>query len=353
MLGDYEADWEGPVREKVVPGSESSTVDDDIAAGRRMLEQYWRKYQPFNEGAVLLTERKLNFELPNCPVGFTTRIDRLWKNGGGTVEICDYKTSKEIPAGPLDPSFRLQMAMYHLAVQEAFSDFKDIVLAQYYLRPDVVIRYRMRPDELDEMAELFRSEAHQIARAERLDDWPTKEAGHCRFCDYARICPAKRHQYALEADTDTPERATRQNAMELADRFLKVSAEGKRLEKELTALKIELTDAARDLGLSNLQGTLGQVSVTIRPAEKLPTRTGDQRMYAELSALVRSWGFDTCLEVNNTTLLKLYRSGRMTDEQKEKLKEFIQVIETSRVVAKPKHSLEPGDPDAEAAADDD
>jgi len=337
MLRGFEAEWEGPVREKIVPSSEHTTVDTDIANGWQMLERFHERYQPFDQGTLLLAERRLDFDLPNCPVGFTSRVDRLSKMADGTVEICDYKTSRSLPAGPKDPSFRLQMGLYQLAVREAFPHFEQIEISQYYLRHDEVIRCRLRPDELDELAEQFRTEALDIARAERLDDWPPKESGLCRFCDYARLCPVKRHQFVREEEDDDETRATYQEAAELADTYAQLDHQEKQLKRELNVLKEQITAAARDLGVGKLQGSVGQVTVSIRPTEKLPTRTENQERYAELSALVRSWDEgtrDICLKLDSTAVLGLYRRRRLTEDQWSELDEFVSQGESVRVSAK-------------------
>ena len=348
MLRGFEVEWEGPVRRKVVPSSENTTVDDDIAAGRQMLERFYRKYQPFNQGTTLLTERKLDFDLPGCPTGFTARIDRLWKDTRGVAEICDYKTSKNLPAGPRDPAFRLQMAMYQFAVQEAFPQFTEIVLAQYFLRHDEVIRYQMRPDEVDELREQFRNEALEIYRSDRLDDWPTKEGGHCRFCDYARLCPAQRHRYVLEEESDSEAAARYRDVSELADKYLSLDAESKRLDKEMTVLKEEVKAAAKDLGVNKLRGSSGQITVSFRPEEKLPAKTRDPEAYVRLVSLIRSWDEATreiCLKPDDKILLDLFHKNRLTTEQQESLSALITRVEQATVRCKPDRPIEADDED--------
>jgi len=195
----------------------------------------------------------------------------------------------------------------------------------------------LRPDELDELAEQFRTEALEIVRAERLDDWPPRESGLCKYCDYARLCPVKRHQFVMEEEDDDDTRATYQEAAELADTYAQLDYQEKQLKRELNVLKEQITAAARDLGISKIQGSAGEVTVSIRPTEKLPTKTENQERYAELSALVRSWDEDTrdlCLKLDNTAVLGLYRSGRLTENQRAGLDEFVSHGESVRVAAK-------------------
>jgi putative RecB family exonuclease len=333
MLAGYDTEWVGPKQDKIVPSSENTTIDDDMARGRQMLERFYQRFQPFSQGTHLFAEKNLSFYLSNCPTKFDARIDRLWKRDNGVYEISDFKTGKL--AGPKDPAFRFQMGLYQLAVQESFPD-RMIEVAQYFLKYDEVVCYRMWPDELDELAEQFRTEASAITHAERLDDWPPKVNPLCSFCEFARLCPAMRHKLLIESE-DEGEKATLAEAAKLADEFLLADSELKALKAKHESLKEEIALAAKDLSLSRVQGQRGYVSVTIRPTEKLPTRSKDPSGHAALTALVRSWDETTrelCLKLDDTALLDRFRKDRLTDEQKSGLSEFIRIDEEVRVSAK-------------------
>ena len=338
MLRGFESAWDGGILEKVVVASENQAIDDEIESGRRMLRIYHKQYQPFDQDQLKLAEQMLSFELPNCPAGFHAKPDRVSQRKDGVVEICDYKTGKQMVAGATDRKFRLQMGLYQLGVQAAFPQFEQIEVAQYFLRHDEVVRCRLRPDELDELAEQFRSELHQIANAERLDDWPEKESGLCRFCDYAHICPKKRHQAALEAEDDTGEPTSAEQAAELADKYLLWNGQKKTAEAKLRELRDGLVTAAKDLGASKLYGSDGHVLVSIKNAEKLPTKKEDPSGQAEVTALVRSWGeeMELCLKLDDRALLEVVRKGRLVPEKLEQLQQYLRVKESTVVRAFPK-----------------
>lgn len=337
LISSFEAEWAGPIREKIVASGAHLTIDDDIEAGRKMLTKFYERYQPFDEGVLLLAEKKVDFDLPNCRNGFTTRQDRVLKRPDGTIEICDYKTGKNLPAGPTDGSFRAQMGMYQLAVVEAFPQFKDkIEVAQYYLRHDEVIRDRLREDQLDELAEQFRSEAGEIGMAERNDDWPVRESGLCNFCDYAHLCPAKRHRLAIEADAESEDQPESKQASDLADEFIRADLQLKKIKAEHDALKTEIRLAALKLDLAKLSGAEGDVRISVRRSEKLPTKSGDTDGYVAVSALVRSWDeMETCFKLDDRAVLDLYRKNRLTESQIEQLKNYLQADERVTISAKP------------------
>jgi putative RecB family exonuclease len=334
-LEKYEAEWEGPVREKVVVGSDHLTVDDSIAAGRKILTTFYERYQPFDQGTLLGAEKNINFQLPRCPATFNARVDRILKRDDGVVEIADYKTGKKLVAGHRDPGFRYQMAMYELAVRYIYPQFEKIEQAQYYLRHDEVIRYEMPEEELDELAEEFRVEVLDVHRAERLDDWPTHEGGLCDYCDYRELCPAKRHRRALEDEEGSEEQDDFESAAELADRFIEVDTRIKALKAEHAALKEDVKRAARDLELTKLSGDRGDVKVSIRPVEKFLTKSADPAAHAELSALVRAWeDMELCLKLDERALKEVFQKGRLGPEREEQLKAYLVRQDDVRVTVK-------------------
>ena len=192
----YRQEWEKVDRAILTVVSDYYGVDDYIRIGQEMLIAHYQRYQPFNEGRLLGAEIRLPFVLTGTNFRFTTIIDRLTKRPDGTVELCDYKTGRQM-LRPQDPAFYFQMGLYQLAVMAAYPQFKNIELVQYYLRHDEEVRYRMTPDELDGLVEAVRLAVLETIQAQRMDDFPPVESGLCDYCDYIELCPAKRHRRLL------------------------------------------------------------------------------------------------------------------------------------------------------------
>jgi len=165
---------------------------------------------------------------------------------------------------------------------------------------------------------------NQVINAERYDDWPEQESGLCRFCDYAHLCPRKRHQAALESEDDS-ERTSAEQAAVLVDQCLDLNDKKKDAETKLKMLRKELIVTAKDLGVSKLYSSEGHVTVSVRPATKLPTRTNNPTAFAQLVYLVREkWKLEECLTLDATALLKdFYGKGKLTDEQVGELEPHI------------------------------
>jgi len=334
MIEAFKAEWEKTGKEKITVANEYLTVDDYIHNGEEMLRHYYERYRPFNQGKLLGAEQRIRFQLPGSNFQFIAIIDRLWKTDDKVVEICDYKTGKNLPLGGGDPSFSIQMGLYQLAVQSVYPQFDQIELAQYFLRHDEVIRHRMRPDEIDELTEKLRQEVLSTVRSERMDDFPCRESMRCNYCEYFRLCPAKRHRRVLEDEDkeEGEELSTMQSAAELADRFVELDGEYKMIRAEHGALREDVIRMARELGLEKLVGTEGEVSVRSKQEEKFVSRSADPEAFVRLTQLVRDWRLDECLTLDEKALMKdVYRTERLTSEQLERLREFISTRESSRV----------------------
>jgi len=345
LLEGYDYEWEKPKKEHLVAGSEQYTIDDYIRLGREMLERYYEKFKPFNEGILIGSEMRLNFELPGTPFKFAAILDLVIKRVDGTIEIRDFKTGQRMPSVN-ERGFYFQMGLYQLGLGAMYPQYKDIELTQYYLRKNELIARKLSSDEVDQISEEFRNAVLEVKNAIRLNDFPTKEGGHCRYCDFFNICPAKRHGQMLnggKAFEDLDEKEKVQKMKELATKFIELKGEAKSVDIELEALKGDLIQLAKDTGLSGFEGDGGKVKVSLKQAEKFVTKTEDADEFASLVAIARELGLEEFMTLDAGAL---YKEGvakeRLSDEQMQRLKDFLRIREESRVsVVKPTRGEEP------------
>ncbi len=335
-LAMYHAQWEKVDRDAIRLTKDYYTVDDYIRLGEQMLAGHYDRCQPFDQGTLLGTELHLSFQLADTPFRIQGYIDKLWKRDDGIAEICDYKTGQRI-SHPQEPQFFFQMGIYQLAVQAKYPQLEQIELTQFFLRQDEVVRYRMRPDELDHLVEELRAVICKILDAERLDSFPTVESGLCDYCDYNDICPAKRHGKMLDAgsEEDASDDFDAVRLRELADTYVAVDGRLKQAKAELEALKQDVKQAAQDHDLTVLTGTHGDVRIKQAHEEKFVTRTKDARAFAELTHLARELGLDDFFALDGGALMReIYGKRRLPPEQLERLKQFVWERDAGRVSVK-------------------
>lgn len=337
MLSRYRAAWEKPENSGIEVGSEYHTVEDYIGMGVKMLTEYYEKFQPFNESKLVGAEMWVRFTLPGTPFGFTGIVDRLSKRSDGVVEIVDYKTGKNFPRGPRDNAFFEQMALYQIGVKEEYPQFKKIEVVQYFLKFGEEIRYSIPEDELDEYIEAVRQKVLAIKQAEKLDNFPTQESALCSWCDYEKLCPARRHRYMLEAEEGqkTEEVATAELASEMAGRFIDLDARHKELGYEKDALRDELIRVAGQLGLEKIMGEKADLSIKGGLKREFPSKSKDNDSFVRLSQLAREWQLDECFALDVRALMKEYfEKGRLPEDKLTRLEEFVieKISHTVRVV---------------------
>lgn len=338
MLAIYDAEWDKPEKKQITVVKDNVTVDDYINTGRKMLTTYYERNHPFDQGTTLATEGRLTAELPGSSFRLTAIIDRLWRRPDGIVEICDYKTGDYLPQGGRDRKFFYQMGIYQLAVQQAWPEFDNVELVQYFLKMDQTISYRMSEEDLDVLAAELKNTIAETIHAERHDSFPTIEGGHCRNCDYHDLCPAKRHRLMLDEEAgakDGVERTTAQSAAKLAEKYLEVYQRLKELQGEADALKADLARVATELGVNKLSAASGDVSVKIARSEKFVTKTRDLEGWAEFGMVVRRLGLDDYLVPDANAIYKdIYRKMVLSPEDQAKLAAFL--IEKDEVTVRVK-----------------
>ncbi|MEA3297122.1 MAG: PD-(D/E)XK nuclease family protein, partial [candidate division Zixibacteria bacterium] len=313
------------------------TIDDYIRLGERMLARHYDKYTPFDQGTLLGTEVWTTFDLPGTLFKFRGKIDKLWKREDGVVEICDYKTGVKLP-NPHDPEFRTQMGIYQMGVENLYPYYDNIEVVQFSLRHDEMIRYRIHPDEMEQLAEDIRLAVVTILEAERSDNFPPKETNLCDYCDYIDLCPAKRHRRILHK-AESEETDSSLNSAEkikaIADNYLAKHKEHKAISDELNALKKKVKEIAREHDLTTLSGDTGDVNVKLENTEKFITKSSDSRKFADLTNLARKLKLDDYFTLDAENLMKeIVIKRRLPDEQLEQFRQFIVEGEASRVSVK-------------------
>ncbi len=348
MIAFYRQQWETVEREHLVLTDEFHTVDDYIQLGTRMLTTHYEHYRPFNLGTLLGTELRLRFSVAGTPFRFLAIIDRLWRRDDGVIEICDYKTGRHLTQ-PSEPAFLYQMGLYQLAVQQSYPQFQQVDLAQYFLRMNEVIRYRMPPDKLDSLTEGIRTAVVETLQAERLDDFPATEGPHCHYCDYVALCPAKRHRLMLEKhrdleSEDQPDLMRR--ARQLATQYLDTWQQTRESKARLDTLKEELVQLARAHDLSRIEGESGHVVIRVGTRERFVNRTDDDLAFADLVNLARQLHLDDYFTLDAGALWKeAYSKQRLDPDVLERLRRFVVTREDSRITARPDRTVPPDEED--------
>ncbi|OGD57117.1 hypothetical protein A2V71_01635 [Candidatus Berkelbacteria bacterium RBG_13_40_8] len=155
--------------------------------GENMLRNFHSNHKPGLRNIVSTEKRFL------IPVGehqLSGMIDRVDKLPIGSYEVIDYKTSKTLPSqGEVDRD--KQLCIYHLAVENLWSEAKDIRLTLYFLKHNSQISTKRRPDEVEGIKEYIINTAEKI---EKETEFKPKTNIFCNYCEYGHLCPLQKHK---------------------------------------------------------------------------------------------------------------------------------------------------------------
>src|SRR5665648_470177 len=93
LLDFYEVDWNKNYHNKIIIADKERKAKDYKEIGKKFIEDYYKRYYPFNQGKVLGIERLVMINLDdNGEYKLRGYIDRIDQTKDGIYEIHDYKT---------------------------------------------------------------------------------------------------------------------------------------------------------------------------------------------------------------------------------------------------------------------
>lgn len=115
-------------------------------------------------------------------------LDRLDRNGDGSLIITDYKTGKAPPERYAMPAF-FALKIYALLIRRRTGETPGELRLMYLNGPTM---YRLTTDDsqLDAMDKQLRALWHAIERAMNEERFPPRPGRLCDWCSFQAICPA-------------------------------------------------------------------------------------------------------------------------------------------------------------------
>jgi RecB family exonuclease len=289
-LERFEALWrEGWTPDvKLRPGS---STEEWLEVGRQCVRGYYEARAPFDSDRTVAVEKKIGFALEAAgePMKIEGYIDRLALARDGAFEIHDYKTSKNLPT-QADVDADRQLAIYDVAVREAWPDTREVRLVWHYLRHGKTLV----STRTDEQRGALRAELSAlIEKIKRDHEFAPRESALCGWCEYRDLCPLFKHGESLAALP--PQILSADAGAKLVEELAVLDAKRRELKDELKAVEVEVAEAERSLlryadaqELSRVVGPSGEALVTRKEELKLPTKTASPREHAELEAALKA-----------------------------------------------------------------
>lgn len=152
--------------------------------GLRALEMLTNFYNTYDCYITpIMVERTFEAKLDGLIL--TGRIDRVDKLQGGSYEVIDYKTGKNL----LTQEENLQLVLYSLGLKYAYG-IEPRVLSFYFLQKNQKVSIVRTPELIQVGLARIKDMVQEIKSTEEFEARPNR---YCGMCIFKRICPKYEH----------------------------------------------------------------------------------------------------------------------------------------------------------------
>ena len=294
--------WKKNWKENIQNVKGQYTFDNYRKLGQRCIRDYYKRYVPFDRNKTLALENRVIFSLDNEGVyNMMGYIDRLSQTPNGEYEIHDYKTSATLPTQDKINSDK-QLALYQMAVSQRWSGAKNIRLVWHFMAFDKEMTARHNAQEREE---LKKQTVDLIKTIERRKEFTPRESQLCYWCDYASLCPLKKH--LSKVDSLPVNKYLNEEGVVLVNKYAELKAKKddfvKKTDEEISQIKEAIIKYAEKEEVTVIKGINNKLRVNIKEEIKFPPKNGPARK--ELDNLIKKSGrWADVSDLNTTSLAK-------------------------------------------------
>jgi RecB family exonuclease len=220
--------------------------------GKEILREYYRENIKDLKPPVAV-EYKFDIEIDGIPV--TGYIDRIDKLEGGSAEIIDYKSGKNV----FDKSQvekNEQLTLYQIAVEDSIG--MDVAkLTLYHLPSQTPVSVDSR--DKNKMEKLKRK-IHEVSENIAKGNFEAKRGRFCP-CDFPEHCPFYKHLYIKEDEVLSKKRVNIQQTIE----------EFSELKEKERELKKKIKDLAEDIHVYCEENDLARIFSDAHSVSRIKT----------------------------------------------------------------------------------
>ena len=326
LLDFYEDNWDKNYHDKVVIAANERKAKDYKEIGKKFIEDYYKRYSPFNQGKVLGIERLVTINLDDHgEYKLRGYIDRLDQVKDRTYEIHDYKTSKSLPEQSKMDEDR-QLALYQIGIQNMWNDVYHIELVWHYVAFDKEIRSSRTEEELDE---LKKNTIDLIKKIEATREFLPHESILCGWCYYKDICPLYKHEYMV--GNLPANKYLKDSGVKLVNEFAKLDDQKKsyevkikEIDEELEEIKEAVIQYAGNIGVEVVIGSDHKLKISSSEKINVPGKGTKEReslieLLSQLNRLEEVSAFDVA------ELKKVIKEEKWDSTILDEIKKFVEI----------------------------
>lgn len=327
LLEFYDNQWRVMWSDDVVINHEEYTQEHYYNLGKKCIENYYQKYEPFDQDQTLGIEKKLSMTWGDYEI--TGFIDRLAKESDGVYAIHDYKTGALMDQKYADED--RQLALYSIWVRENFPKASQVKLIWHYVAFDEDVRSERSQEQLEALKTSILEVIAEIEKAQAEDNFPAIE-NMCEWCGYWQYCPKKKHLFKVES---LPENEyLKEDGVVLANKYIELSqrkseinkqanTEKELLNEEMGKIEKAMLKYSEKNGVEVLAGGEKLVNINQYAVYSFPTKSNDKERYQELEDLLKDTKYwPEISAVNSTKLNQLMEDDGIDEKLKNKILEL-------------------------------
>lgn len=283
LLSYYEDQWSKNYHENILIIRKERTVEDYKNLGRKCIEDYYRRYHPFNQRRVLAIEKRIVIDLQGDEKYLVQGyIDRIDQKEDGTYEIHDYKTSGSLPEQSYLDQDR-QLALYQIGIKNIWKDVEQVNLIWHYVTFDKEMSSTRTKEELETLKENIIALIDEI---ENTEEFLPKESALCNWCAYPDLCPKQKHSYRV--NKLSVNKYLDDDGVKLVNTYVQLDFQKKEynekikeIENELDEIKEAVIKYAASEGLEVIVGSNKQLKISEKQKVSFPAKNSEGRKTLE------------------------------------------------------------------------
>jgi RecB family exonuclease len=295
------------------------------ALGEKLIENYHKRYSPFDQDITIGTEIRLNFALDNAKkYKMTGFVDRLSRTVDNVYEIHDYKTSAHLVDQQEIDADR-QLGLYHFAVKQKWPDAQNIRLIWHYLAFDTdLVSYRT----LDAISDLTNNTIELIDQIESAQDFPANETRLCEWCEYQQFCPHRKHFHKVESLPANE--YSNEPGVVLVNKYSELKAKAEAIDIDIHKVRDALINYARRENLEVIKGDDRKARIKFEHKLKFPGKNDIERKELD-DILLKAGKWAEVSQLDTLSLGRVIEDKQWSPELIDQVMKYGRVEETSSV----------------------
>lgn len=339
LLKYYNDIWAKEYNDKILVVRKDRTAEDYRVMGEKCIEDYYKRYHPFDQSRVIGVEKLIMVDLDGTGK-YKVRgyVDRIGQAYDGTYEIHDYKTSGNLPEQKYLDADR-QLALYQIGLESMWNDVDKVNLIWHYVMFDKeMVSTRTR----EELNALKHNTISLIDEIESTEDYLPKESSLCEWCAYPDLCPKRKHLYKVS--DMSPNEYKNEPGVKLVEKYSELENDKNKLKEQMSSIEDEqnkIKEAAIEYAQKEqveiIDGPGARLKVEIKEENKAPTRSEDPEAWEELrEVLIKEDKYEEVSTVNSNMLNYRIRNKVWPSEIIDKISKYLvkKTTETVRLLKK-------------------